>query len=193
MTSHGFIDFQPRCAVLARRGLSCAAWARAYTLVDVIGVMLLIGIVGLGTVASMSAVPTSRQHAAAKQIQQDLSFARERSMATGNRHWVVFSTSTQAYSILAEDPLNPGRAGAATMIDPATRSAFTIQLNLNHWTGVTLISAVFGSGSEVGFDWLGRPTQTNGTLLAANGIVTISGGHQVIVQQGTGVVTHDPP
>jgi hypothetical protein len=155
--------------------------------------MLLIGIVGLGTIASMSAVPASRQHAAARQLQKDLAFARERSMATGTRHWVVFTTSTSTYSILAEDPLNPGRAGATTMTDPATRAPFTVRLNINHTVGVTLTSAVFGTDAEVGFDWLGRPTQTNGSLLASNGVVTLAGGHQVIVQQATGTVTHDPP
>lgn len=155
--------------------------------------MILVGIMGAAAVVSMNSIPSSRHSLAARQVQSDLVFARERAMATGIRHWVAFSVSTNSYSLLAEDPLNPGRAGAMTITDPAKQGPFVQRLNINEFTGATFASAVFDAGTEVGFDWLGEPLSAVSVPLAASGTVTISGNHRVIVQSGTGMVTHEGP
>lgn len=166
--------------------------ARAFTLVELIAVIILVGVLAVSAAVSFNSIPASRRTVAERQIQRDLVFARERTMATGIRHWVVFSVPTQSYSVLAENPLNPGRANATTITDPATQSPFVQRLNLNEYTGVTLASATFDSAAEVGFNWLGEPLNTTANALAATGVVQITGGGQVQVQIGTGMVVHVP-
>ncbi len=165
----------------------------AFTLIELVAVMILVGILGVAATVSFNSMPASRQAAAARQIQRDLAFARERAMATGIRHWVVFSLASNSYSLLAEDPLNPGRASATTIKDPATQSPFVQRLNLNEFVGVTLASVTFDAGAEVGFNWLGEPLNSSATALAASGVVRVTGNHQVFVQSGTGMVTYDAP
>lgn len=165
----------------------------AFTLIELVAVMILVGILGISAAVSFNSMPASRQASAAKQIHRDLAFARERSMATGVRHWVVFSIPTNSYSVLAEDPLNPGRVNAATITDPASQGPFVQRLDLNEFVGVSFDSAIFDAGSEVGFDWLGEPLNSTAAPLAVSGVVQVTGGHQVIVQSGTGMVTHAAP
>ena len=72
------------------------------------------------------------------------------------------------------------------MKDPATGNSFTQSLNASEFAGVSLVSAVFDSGAEVGFDWTGKPLNSTAAPLAAQGVVTLTGGKSVTVQPGTG-------
>lgn len=155
--------------------------------------MIMIGVLGVAAAVSFSSIPRSRQVAAAMQLQRDLTYARERAMATGLRHWVVFSIGSNSYSILSEDPLNPGRTGALTITDPATQAPFVQRLNAEEFAGAALDSVYFDTQGEVGFTWLGEPLNSEEAALAATGVVQLTGDHQLNVQSGTGMVTYDPP
>jgi hypothetical protein len=52
--------------------------------------------------------------------------------------------------------------------------------------GVELLSAVFDSELEIGFDWLGRPITRTGAALIGTGTVVLTSGHKVTVAPGTG-------
>ena len=135
----------------------------------------------------MSSAAGTRTAVAANQIRRDLGYARERTLATGIRAWVVFSPGTNSYSVLEEPIGNPGRSNALTMTDPVTGRTFAQSLSAPEFAGTVLVSAVFDSGSEVGFDWKGRPLNATGALLAAQGVVTLSGGRTVTVKAGSGL------
>lgn len=135
-------------------------------------------------IPALSSMSVARRRVAARMVQRDLAFARERALATGAVHWVVFTPSSDTYAVLAEDPASPGRSGAGPITDPATGRAMLVQLNSGDFAGVDLTAASFGGGAEVGFDWLGRPLATGGALLASSGTATMSNGYTVTVDVG---------
>lgn len=160
-----------------------------FTLIELITIITIIGIVAAVAFPSLASLASTRRGAAQKVVLRDLSYARERAVSTGLRHWVIFSTSTNSYSVLAEPAGNPGRLNALTITDPATGSNYVQYLNTNQFVGVTLVSAAFDSGSEVGFDWQGRPLNNTAANLAAQGVVTLSGSKTVAVEANTGLIT----
>lgn len=167
--------------------------ARGFSLIELIAVMLLTAILAAAVTPAVSGTAASRQMAAGRQVQRDLTWARQRAMGTGTTHWVVFSISAQTYSVLMENPASPGRAGAATVTDPATGGAMVQRLNSQPYDGVSITGAGFGGGVEVGFDRLGRPIATSGSGLTSNGTVTLTGGQTVTVQAGSGLAVWTHP
>lgn len=161
--------------------------AGGFTLIELVAVLVLVGIVSAVAVPAIGRLTRASGATAAQQLARDLSFARARAMATGTTSWVVFDVANNAYSTLAENPASPGRAGAATITDPATGAAMVRRLGRNEWAGLSLSSAAFTGDAEVGFDRLGRPVRSTGVLHAAAGTVTMADGWQVTVQPRTGV------
>lgn len=193
MQPFGF-EPRPRCNGGVPRGSSLRRSSNgAFTLVELVAVIILVGIMGIAAGVSFNSLPANRRIAAARQIERDLAYARERAMATGIRHWVVFSVPGDSYSILAENPADPGRAGAVTINDTATQGPFVQRLNENEFKGASVIAASFDGHAEVGFDWLGRPLAPNADPLSTDGVIRITGGLSIFVLAGSGLVTNEAP
>ena len=151
--------------------------APAFTLVELILVMVVVALMAAIAAPQLSNIGNTRGAVAARMIARDLTYARQRAMSTGTRVWVVFSPGTNSYSVLAEDPANPGRMNASTITDPSgTGRPFVQYLNVDDLVGVTMTNATFDSGVEIGFDWLGKPYTNSTTLLNADGKVILSPG-----------------
>lgn len=157
-----------------------------FTLPEMIAVITITAILAATAAPSMLNVGSTRSAAAARSLVRDLTFARQRSIATGTRHWVVFNTTAQTWSILIESTTSPGRAGATALNDVATGRSFSQALNADPFNGVTMTSVSIGSGSEVGFDWRGKPLNSSATALAADGTVTLTGGRVITIRAGSG-------
>ncbi len=155
--------------------------------------MVMIGVVAIVAIPSIASLGADRASMAAQQLLRDLSFARQRAVASGTRAWVVFDTVAQTWSVLAEDPAAPGRAGAAVIIDPATGQDFIQTLDVKQFIGVQLVAVGFDGDVEIGFDWLGQPLNATENPLAATGSVTLTGTHVVNVAIDTGFVTYVRP
>ena len=164
-----------------------------FTLIELLAVMVVVAIMALVAIPTITTLSADRSSIAARQLLRDLSFARQRAVATGTRSWVVFDTVAHTWTILAEDPLAPGRAGAAVIQDPATGHDFVQTLDVNEFAGVQFVTVDFDGNLEVGFDWLGQPLNDTEAALAALGSVTLSGNDVVEVQIETGYVTFTPP
>ncbi len=164
-----------------------------FSLFELIAVIVIAGILAATAVPVLSSATGSSAPMAAKQLVRDLTFARQRAVATGTRSWVVFDTAADTWSVLAEDPNSPGRINAAVLTDPATSGPFVQSLGVNQFVGVRLMTASFDAGPEIGFDWLGRPLNETETALSAQGSVTLSGSHVITVEVGSGFVAYTPP
>ncbi len=155
--------------------------------------MVMLGVVAIVAIPSIASLGSDRASMAAQQLLRDLSFARQRAVASGTRAWVVFDTGAQTWSVLAEDPATPGRLNAAVIVDPATGQDFIQLLNVNQFIGVQLQAVGFDGDVEIGFDWLGQPLNATENPLAATGSVTLTGTHVVNVAIDTGFVTYVRP
>ncbi len=159
-----------------------------FTLIELVVVMAISALLAIVVTPSCSGLAGIGPATAQRQVQRDLSYARERAGATGTRAWVVFDAGAERYSVLAENPASPGRSGAAVITDPATGRDFVQTLNRGALAGVALQSAVFDGGAEVGFDWDGEPLNTAEGPLGADGVVTLSGARTVTVRAGSGFI-----
>jgi prepilin-type N-terminal cleavage/methylation domain-containing protein len=160
-----------------------------FTLPEMIVVMSITAILAATAAPSLLNLSTTRSAAAARQLVRDLTFARQRSIATGTGHWVVFNTSTQTWSVLVESTTSPGRSGATALNDLATGRSFVQNVNAAEYAGVQITSASIGGGMEVGFDWRGKPFNASSAALTSDGTVTLTGGRTVTVKGNTGYAT----
>jgi prepilin-type N-terminal cleavage/methylation domain-containing protein len=160
-----------------------------FTLIELITVVVILAVISAVALASLSNTSSSRSAVAARQVLRDLSYARERAIATGIRTWVSFSTATSSYSVLTEIIGNPGRSHAVVLPDPSGQGSYIQTLNVNQFAGIALTGAAFDSSAQIGFTWIGQPLNGAETNLAAPGVVTLTGGRTVTVQVGTGLAT----
>ena len=165
----------------------------AFSLIELIAVIVMTAVLAAVAVPTFNQLADTRAAAAAKQLLRDLSFARQRAVATGTTSWVVFDAGAETWSVLAEDPDNPGRANASIITDPPTGQTFVQTLGTGAFQGVEIVSADFDGDAEVGFDWLGQPLNATGGALAASGSATLSGTHGVSVVATTGYVSYVAP
>jgi Tfp pilus assembly protein FimT len=174
------------------RGIRAAS-VEGFTLVEIIVVLVATGLMAVVASAALNGLGGGRAAAASRLIQRDLTFARQRAIATGSRCWVSFDAANDSYQLLVENPASPGRAAAVAIDDPGTGRAFIEQLNDGAFADVNLIAVSFDGGAHVGFDWLGQPLNSAESPLAGDGVIALSHGYQVVVDAGSGRVTITGP
>lgn len=170
------------------REVRSGASREAFSLVELVAVMVVVGIMAAVAVPAWNAALAARSGAAARLVARDLGYARERAVATGCRSWVVFTVPDNAYVLLAEPPALPGRSNAVPIPAPASPGTVGQQFGSGTWAGVALGGAAFDGAPEVGFDWAGRPLNAAGNPLAADGSVWFTSGRTVVVRAGWGVI-----
>jgi Tfp pilus assembly protein FimT len=156
--------------------------------------MVVVGIIAGTAVVSLSGTTGKRSAMAARQLQRDMTYARQRAVATGTRSWLDLNTGAQTWTVRVEDTASPGRATSLLLTDPSTGGDFVQALNTGTFLGVTMTVVDFDSEDWIGFDWLGRPLDETGeaTPFAAHGSVTFSGGETVTVDKDTGHIAFVP-
>ncbi|MBL0926558.1 MAG: GspH/FimT family pseudopilin [Phycisphaerales bacterium] len=159
---------------------------RGFTLIELLMVMVMMAVIAATAVPAISRLSGQRQRSAARDLYADIVFARQNAVATGRRTWVVFSTANQTWSLFIETAGAPGRSNRVQMTDPATNNLFLTRLNNGPYAGVTLTSVNIDGNPEIAFDWLGKPYNQGETDLAANGVITLSGGRTITITPGTG-------
>lgn len=173
-----------------RRGLT-----GGFTLIELVAVLVILSIIAISAIPVLASLDDTRGGMAARELVRDLTYARQRAVATGTRTWVQFDTAAETWTVLAEDPTNPGKANASVITDPGTGTPFVKTLATGSFAGVELVSAAFtgGADNDLGFDWLGRPLDKNETLLTSQGAAQVSGGHQVTIEAVTGHIAYVAP
>ena len=156
---------------------------RGFSLMEVTAVMVVVGIMAGVAIVSISSTAGNRVSISARQLLSDLTYARQRAIATGTRTWVVFDENAETWTLF-EGPL----ATRTPIIDPATGEQFMQQLGTGPFVGVEIVSAAIDGNVEIGFDWLGRPLNSAENALVAPAIITLTGGKMVIIAIGHGFV-----
>ena len=164
-----------------------------FTLVELIAVLLIVAIMAGVAVPTLGSISGTRASMAARQLLRDMTFARQRALATGTTCWVKFDTTAKTWTLLRDDPSNPGLANAIILADMATGSTYVTTLGSGQYIGVDFNSCNFDTDTSVGFNWLGEPLKANGTALAAQGSAVLTNNHQITVNASTGMVTHITP
>lgn len=164
-----------------------------FSLVELVTVMVLVSLLAAVALPTLSAMGSTRSAFAAGLVFKDLTLARERAVATGRSQYMVFAPNAGTYTFLYDDAANPGRANAPLATDPSSGRPFVRTLGAGDTAGVGIASAAFDSGAEVGFDWRGRPLNSQQNPLQATGTVTLTGGASVRVLAGSGLVSSSLP
>ena len=161
---------------------------------ELTAVMVVVGIIAGTAVVSMSSTTGKRSAMAARQLQRDMTYARQRAVATGTRSWLDFETTAAAWTVRVENPASPDRVTSPVLTDPATGGDFVQPINTGTFAGVTMTVIDFDGEDWIGFDWLGRPLEKMGeaTPLVAHGSVTFSGGETITIDKDTGHIVFVP-
>jgi prepilin-type N-terminal cleavage/methylation domain-containing protein len=151
---------------------------RAFTLVEVLTVMVLLGIAAACIVPQLGTRNDLDAAAAARCVMADLLYAQNRAISTQKKHFVEFSSS--GYSILTQDS---DTTPLYTIINPTTQNSYVVMLGAGStiFPNVILSAANFdGSPSmTIQFDSLGAPWVYNiasatATPLVSTGTITLS-------------------
>ncbi|MBY0263723.1 MAG: prepilin-type N-terminal cleavage/methylation domain-containing protein [Phycisphaerales bacterium] len=184
---------------LATNGRGGGCPRRGFTLVELIVVMIIIAIISATAVSAMSSTPQTRQRVGARLLVRDLLAARERAMSLGTPAWVRVDLTSELVEYLAGATYASALALSETGSGRPWRTRLHTSSDASSLVGVQL-GTVNGSSSSpyiMGFDWLGRPTDSSGTLLtsAVTITVTVSGFStaSVVVQPNSGAVTYTLP
>ncbi|MHC5112890.1 MAG: pilus assembly FimT family protein [Planctomycetota bacterium] len=163
-----------------------------FSLVELVAVMVVIAILAATAVPAISNFTDSRASAAGHMLLHDVTFARQHAVATGTITWVKFDAAAETWTVQAETGL-AGKANAVTMTDVATNANYVKTLGAGDFPDVTIVSAVFDAGADIGFDWLGEPLTDDATALAADGVVTLTSSVTLTVERGTGHAYYSAP
>jgi prepilin-type N-terminal cleavage/methylation domain-containing protein len=159
---------------------------RAFSLVELIAVMVVLAILGAGLARRIAdrqpGIQAAHQH---RQLELLTRQAQDLAMTTGRRHWLVFSTSAPI-SLVAETSAGSGYATAAAVLHPVTAATLTAPALP---TG-TLIGNLPPNG-VVGFSSIGRPILSTGADITSN--ITFSFNSQVLsIAPSTGRISVSP-
>jgi prepilin-type N-terminal cleavage/methylation domain-containing protein len=167
---------------------------KGFTLIELIIVMVIIAILGLGVNALIGDTTSTKAYGTARKIQSDIIFAQESAMSHRIHYRITFSTSPNNYTI--QQCTTWGGSSCTTwgtVADPSTNTTpFTVTLNSGSYSGVSLLSTGF-TGNYLEFNSAGTPLDGNtscGTApcsFAAVESVTINPGSLTVsVAPGTG-------
>lgn len=154
----------------------------------------LVVLIAILAILSVSAVPVLRTHADARlaaafqRVRADINFARQYSVSTGTRTWVLFDIESEQLSLFVENPGIVGRAGRQPMASPDIGGTWVLRLGVGEFRGSAFETVDFADGVEVGFDFLGRPLIGDDEVMTVNGTVTLAGGYVLTIEGGTGYV-----
>jgi general secretion pathway protein H len=158
----------------------------AYTLIEVLLVIVLMGVASALVVPSLGTTDVLRIQSAVRTIVADLNFAQSDALARQRGRAVMFDVPHNSYSIV--------EVRGATL-NPATDTIYTVKLsNTRKFNDAQLVSANFDAGSHnLVYDELGGPVTGPGSSTPGNGgTIVITGSRStfnVIIEPYTGRVT----
>lgn len=159
---------------------------KAFTLIELIVVMVIIAIAAVLAVPMMSSAADVQVRSAANMIAADLEYAKSMAISRQQNHSVVFDTANESYEV---------RDASGTVISHPVKAGSSFVVNLqsdSRLSRVDIVSADFDPDSQpsVTFDYLGSPY--SGTNPLNSGQISLQAGSftmTVNVEPMTGYIT----
>lgn len=154
--------------------------ARAFTLIELLITVVVLGIAGALVIPAMGETGIIRVQGAVRMVVADLTFAQADAVAFQERRAVVFDVNNSSYSVIAV-PGTTIDVAHNTLYDPTkTDGKFAADLKDNRFGDTRIVSADFGSGSNaIIFDAMGGPVATaGGNAAGPGGTVRLRGVNQ---------------
>lgn len=142
-------------ATRSRQPLSRKGLTQAFTLVEVLVVVAIIGIAGAIVVPQMIKSGTLTVQAAGRSVIADLLYAQNEAIARQSARRVVFEPSLNQYKLTDGD----GNVLSATWKGAGTANYVVNFSNDSRFAGVRIENPSFGSQPYIEFDDMGSPTQ----------------------------------
>jgi prepilin-type N-terminal cleavage/methylation domain-containing protein len=163
----------------------CSHSARAFTLVEVIMVVVIMAIAALLAIPMISSGADFQLRAAANIIAADLEYAKSLAITKQDNYSIIFDADNESYEMhdsngdVVDDPV---RASGGIAVDFANDSRFS---------QVDIETVSFDSTDTVIFDYLGVPYNGSSNPLSSSAIVLKAGDHTITVTVApvTGYVT----
>ena len=163
----------------------CSYSARAFTLIEVIMVVVIMAIGALLIVPMISSGADFQLRAAANIITADLDYAKSLAITNQDYYSIIFDAANESYELQDADSnvvADPVRASGTVAVSFANDSRFS---------QVDIETVSFDSTDTVIFDYLGAPYNGDSELLSSSAIVLKAGTQTVTITVApvTGYVT----
>ncbi len=157
----------------------------AFTLAELIIVVVIISIAALLAVPMITSAADSQIRSASNMISADLEYAKSMSISRQQDYSVVFDVASNSYEIQDESGTvieHPVRVGTNFVVDLSIESRLS---------AVVIQSVSFDSTSTITFDYLGSPSNGSGSALNSGSVVLKAGDYSmtITVQPVTGFLT----
>lgn len=173
--------------------MTAAAARRAFTLAELVAVMVVTGILAAGAVPAMRSVERTRERALAAEVQRRLSLARSWAAATGRPAGLRIDTATGALTLvrIAADGDPP------TVLPAASGAPGAAWFIARQFPGASILAVRHGDNTlGAGAIWFGADGEpqirsANGAYLqdfTTDAQITVSGPSTITVRQITGMI-----
>lgn len=158
----------------------------AFTLIELMIVVVIIFIAAMTAVPMMSSAGSLQIRSAANMIAADLEYAKSMAISRGQYYSVVFDTTNETYKVKNQ---------AGSVISHPVKKGFNFVVNFRNdsrLNKVDIVSVNFNSTGEVKFDYLSSPYDGDMIALGSAGVITICAGtitKTISVEPVTGYIT----
>lgn len=146
---------------------------RAYTLIELLIVIAMLGLASAMVIPVMSSTDALRVQSTVRAIVADINYAQSEALARQQPRAIIFNTTTNKYTVVDV----PG-----TTVDPSSANTeYTVNLNdRQRFHDSRMTTAAFDGANTLIFDELGGPvTDPGGTTPSAGGSITVTGSGSV--------------
>lgn len=166
--------------------------ARAFTLLEILIVVAVLGIAAAMVIPAMGQTGVLRVQAAVRSIVSDMTFAQADAMAYQERRAIIFDVDESTYRLVAV-PGDEVEPETNTLYDPTRPDGlYVVDFQDDQFGGSRIVSAVFDDDATLIFDSLGGPVaDASGSTPGNGGQVLVTGvgqTYRVAVEAFTGRV-----
>jgi prepilin-type N-terminal cleavage/methylation domain-containing protein len=172
-----------------RTAISIQARRRAFTLVEILSVVIILGIAAAVIIPQLGSREDLRVAAAARMVMADLIYAQNRAIATQRMQFVSFEVPQKRYRLLS------ALAPEVVVRHPVNQTEYTAHFESggSALRDVRLVSASFNGRAVLAFDDLGTPhyphednflPMTSGAIVLQSGSASMT----IIIEPFTGEI-----